>query len=303
MARIRTIKPEFFLDEVLFDLEKQTRLPVRLAYAGLWTQADREGRFEWKPRQLKAAIQPHDRLDFAKVLDALERSGRVEHYAVDGREYGRIRSWKRHQVINNKERESNIPPSPDEAMPDGVEATREDRDLDAWPTREDRVTEGKERKPRGERVGNGNRNGNGTGTEQGKEPAGERNVRGTDSFLVTNGPIGTESSPPPPPQRGGTSASSKSTKRAAEHILTSLQLDEPCPIEVIEAACSEAIAMYPNETENWISEQLVNARHLYNKFATDHHKRGVSAEIFFGAGLWKDTEHWAKFLKPSEDMQ
>lgn len=35
MARIRTIKPEFFLHDELFELEKETGLPVRLTFIGL----------------------------------------------------------------------------------------------------------------------------------------------------------------------------------------------------------------------------------------------------------------------------
>ena len=48
MARIRTIKPEFFRHEALYEAEHETGLPLRVAYAGLWTAADREGRFQWK---------------------------------------------------------------------------------------------------------------------------------------------------------------------------------------------------------------------------------------------------------------
>jgi hypothetical protein len=53
MGRIRTIRPDFFLHDGLFDLESNSRLPLRLAFAGLWTQCDREGRFKWRPRRLK----------------------------------------------------------------------------------------------------------------------------------------------------------------------------------------------------------------------------------------------------------
>ena len=274
MGRIRTVKPETFLSEDLFDLERASKVPVRLAYIGLWTVADREGRFEWKPRQLKAAILPHDQLDFAKVLDALERSGRVERYTVDGREYGWIRSWKHHQVINNKERDSVIPIAPGEAIPDCAEVTRDGRDDDALSTREERVPQGKERKARGERVGNGNGTGTGTGMapaepeRKGREPEGSREgkgSRGTGTVPLT----GTETHPPFPPE-GGNLASSKNTKRGAERVLASLQLNDPSPIEVFEAACSEAIAMYPNETENQICEHLVRTRRRYEKFATDN---------------------------------
>ncbi|WP_020209014.1 hypothetical protein [Gilvimarinus chinensis] len=109
MARIRTIKPEFFLDERLYDLEEETDLPVRLAFAGLWTQCDREGRFEWRPRRLKAAILPYDSVDFSRVLDALTTRGFVKKYRVCGREYGVVPGFTAHQVINNRESDSTIP--------------------------------------------------------------------------------------------------------------------------------------------------------------------------------------------------
>ena len=71
VARIRTIKPEFFRHAGLFDLEQETGLPLRVAFAGLWTAADREGRFAWKPRELKLDCLPFDLVDFSRVLDAL----------------------------------------------------------------------------------------------------------------------------------------------------------------------------------------------------------------------------------------
>ena len=51
--RIRSVLPEFFSHEDLYDLELASGLPVRLAYAGLWTWTDRRGVFEWRPRRLK----------------------------------------------------------------------------------------------------------------------------------------------------------------------------------------------------------------------------------------------------------
>jgi len=109
LARIRTIKPEFFRHADLYDAEKESGLPLRLAFAGLWTAADREGRFKWKPRELKIDCLPHDEVDFSRVLDALTTRGWVVRYAVDGKEYGLIPSWQQHQVINNREKPSEIP--------------------------------------------------------------------------------------------------------------------------------------------------------------------------------------------------
>lgn len=113
MARIRTIKPEFFRHADLYEAEKETGLPLRLAFAGLWTAADREGRFKWKPRELKLDCLPHDDVDFVRVLDALTTRGWLVRYTVNGIEYGAIPTWGVHQVINNREKASEFP-SPSE---------------------------------------------------------------------------------------------------------------------------------------------------------------------------------------------
>jgi hypothetical protein len=109
MARIRTIKPGFFRHSDLFEAERASGLPLRLAFAGLWTAADREGRFKWKPRELKLDCLPHDDVDFSRVLDALVTGGWVVRYEVNGAVYGAIPTWKEHQVINNREAASDIP--------------------------------------------------------------------------------------------------------------------------------------------------------------------------------------------------
>lgn len=113
MARIRTIKPEFFRHEELYAAEIQSRLPLRVAFAGLFTVADREGRFKWKPTQIKFDVLPYDDLDFAHVLNALAAYGFIVKYEVDGKTYGAIPSFKDHQVINNKEAKSLIPEKTD----------------------------------------------------------------------------------------------------------------------------------------------------------------------------------------------
>jgi hypothetical protein len=113
--RIRTIKPEFFTHDRLFDAEIETKLPLRLAYIGLWCAADREGRFRWEPRRLKALIFPYDKIDFARVLDALGTRGFIVKYSkagVDDACFGSIPSWHNHQVINNRERASQLPEPP-----------------------------------------------------------------------------------------------------------------------------------------------------------------------------------------------
>jgi len=109
MARIRTVKPELFRHEGLYELELETGLPVRFSFAGLFTACDRRGRFKWKPRQLKLDVLPYDNLDFSRVLDALASRGFIVKYENLGEIYGCIPTFETHQVINNRESESLIP--------------------------------------------------------------------------------------------------------------------------------------------------------------------------------------------------
>lgn len=132
-GRIRTIKPESLHDEELWDLEAELGAPVFRAFVGLWMYADREGRFEWRPRALKAAVLPYWEGDFSRVLDALTTRGFVVRYEVDGREYGLVESFGRHQVVNNREERSTIPPPPDSTA-EPATSTREPRVNDACST-------------------------------------------------------------------------------------------------------------------------------------------------------------------------
>lgn len=134
-SRIRTIKPEAHTDEELWDLEVETGLPIFRGFVGLWNFADREGRFEWRPRPLKAGILPYWSGDFADVLDALRAAGFIVRYEVGGRVYGLVRTFSEHQFINNREEESTLPPPPDDASGDAC-ATCKEREGDACGTRE-----------------------------------------------------------------------------------------------------------------------------------------------------------------------
>jgi hypothetical protein len=135
MARIRTIKPELARHEPLFQLERETGLPIRFAWALLPTVCDREGRFKWRPRDLKLDILPYDECDFSRVLDAWLTRGQVCRYRVKAEWYGCIPTWKKHQSINNKEPSSNLP-GIDEA--EEIEDYRNQAHSDPSPTREQR---------------------------------------------------------------------------------------------------------------------------------------------------------------------
>jgi hypothetical protein len=109
---IRSVKPELFRHEGLFDAEIDYQLPLRLAFIALITCCDREGRFRWQLRRLKADMLPFDNVDLTQILDALITRGFIMKYEYQGEWYGCIPSWLRHQSINNRERAS-IFPGPD----------------------------------------------------------------------------------------------------------------------------------------------------------------------------------------------
>ena len=133
MARIRTIKPEMGSHEGLYDLELETGLPIRFAWAMLPTACDREGRFKWLPRTLKAQLLPHDPIEFSRVLDAWLTRGFIVKYRVGNEWFGWLPTFRKHQVINPRESQSAIP-----AFEDGeqVEDYRNQKLADASSTRE-----------------------------------------------------------------------------------------------------------------------------------------------------------------------
>jgi hypothetical protein len=109
MSRIRTVKPELFKHDELFDAEINHQLPLRIAFIGLFTCCDREGRFKWHPRRLKTDILPYDAVDAEQVFNTLAQYGFIKKYEYQGQAYGYIPSWHQHQHINNRESASLLP--------------------------------------------------------------------------------------------------------------------------------------------------------------------------------------------------
>ncbi len=113
MARIRTIKPEFFTSLTVASLS----LEARLTFIGLWTHVDDEGRCVDDARLIKAAVWPlDDRLagDVELDLKALTESSLILRYKVGERSFLAVRTWREHQRIN-RPTPSRIPPPPDDA--------------------------------------------------------------------------------------------------------------------------------------------------------------------------------------------
>lgn len=93
MSRIRSLKPGFFKNEDLAGLSAWHRL----CFAGLWTEADKAGRMEDRPKRLKAAIFPYDDLDMEQLLRDLAATGFILRYVVEETPYLAIRNWDKHQ--------------------------------------------------------------------------------------------------------------------------------------------------------------------------------------------------------------
>lgn len=121
MARIRTIKPEFFTSEDIVSLSPM----ARLLYIALWCEADKEGRLGWKPRTFKMRYLPGDDCDVAALCDELIEAGLVKLYG-DGLAY--IPQFARHQHINPRESASVLPPPNDASarVTDGESTRREE---------------------------------------------------------------------------------------------------------------------------------------------------------------------------------
>ena len=105
MARSRNIKPGFFTNEDLVELDFSTRL----LFAGLWTVADRAGRLQDRPKKIKIDVFPADNLDINAMLQALHDGGFIERYAVDGSKFIQILNWSKHQNPHHTEKASDIP--------------------------------------------------------------------------------------------------------------------------------------------------------------------------------------------------
>lgn len=93
MARIRSIHPGLFTDEAFMELSPHAQIFT----IGLWTEADDNGVFAWKPKTLKARILPAAMVDAEDLLAELVAAGAIRQFEADGGVYGAIRNFRRFQ--------------------------------------------------------------------------------------------------------------------------------------------------------------------------------------------------------------
>jgi hypothetical protein len=99
VSRIRTIKPDFWRDEDLSSVSAEAALLA----IGLLNHADDEGYFSANPKLIQADIFPLRELSCSPtvLLEELELIGYVRLFSgPDGRHYGAITNFAKHQVIN-----------------------------------------------------------------------------------------------------------------------------------------------------------------------------------------------------------
>lgn len=100
MARIRTIKPEFYTNEELSKLPEVTHYGMA---SGLLTYADDEGYFNANPGLIKAAVFPL-REPSVSIHDMLTQLSSVGYLrfgsAADGKRYGHVVKFDEHQRVN-----------------------------------------------------------------------------------------------------------------------------------------------------------------------------------------------------------
>lgn len=113
MARIRTIKPEFWDDEKIGDISRD----ARLLFIASWNNADDEGLVRWSPEHLKSvAFRYDDDIDALRVREIMAEltscSLVFAYQAGTSRQrIGYIINFRKHQRINRANPGKLTPPS------------------------------------------------------------------------------------------------------------------------------------------------------------------------------------------------
>jgi hypothetical protein len=126
MARIRTLKPEFWQDEKLAPLDTLTRL----VFIGLISQADDAGRLVDNVKLIDGLLFSQTSDTCAEALDTLARLSRVLRYrSASGQGIIQILKWEVHQKVDKPGKNILPPPTPEDLATAGVvEPSRESRE-------------------------------------------------------------------------------------------------------------------------------------------------------------------------------
>jgi hypothetical protein len=125
MARIRSIKPEFFTSLTIADLP----LSARLTFIGLWTYVDDNGVGPADARLIRAAVWPLEETPdilqrTREDLQRLQEAGLVTLYEASGRPLVAVNGWEEHQKVSH-------PRKPRFLTPDELPQRRDQESFDS----------------------------------------------------------------------------------------------------------------------------------------------------------------------------
>jgi hypothetical protein len=72
-------------------------MAARMLLLGLGVESDDKGVFPWKPSTIKMRIFPADTIDVVPLLDELIDAGLIMRFEAEGKSYGAIRNFRKHQ--------------------------------------------------------------------------------------------------------------------------------------------------------------------------------------------------------------
>lgn len=116
MARIRSIKPEFWTSEQIMECSPN----ARLLFVGIWTFSDDAGIHPASAKTLKAEVFPSDDITadtVGKLIHELVTQGLLVEFEASGKRYWHVTGWNKHQRIDKPTYRY---PRPDKSPPDPV---------------------------------------------------------------------------------------------------------------------------------------------------------------------------------------
>ena len=251
MARIRTIKPEFWSSPGIETLEYRWRL----LYIGLWQLADDFGRGSFNPREFLGFVFPADMSEdsggIRRGCGELRRVFGVEFYSVGGRHFYAIPSWEKHQKTDRRTKASKYP-APEEGVPfDPVSDQPLSDVLDVSaniPAGSAGDTAGSAGVPRNSGVGTGEQGNSNKGVEVSSKLLVEQaHVKPPQDF--SDGEPADADAPPPPPHPDDSTPADWSTPddpRCRQHAGLPRDQVPPC------GACAQA--------RRWFQDQKTHAK-------------------------------------------
>jgi hypothetical protein len=100
MARIRTIKPDFWTDEKVVELD----FADRLLFIGMWNFADDQGYLDFSLKRVKMQVFPGDDVDVSRGLQRLHELGLIRLYSSPEGFVIHLINWEKHQRVSNPSR-------------------------------------------------------------------------------------------------------------------------------------------------------------------------------------------------------